>query len=105
MNDEVSLLIEKNIGTIVRYGQSKSNDKEFEKNLLKEQQLVYKHNRKRQLEEMFEEIVSSKRKKGDVRDNSEIFDDELNKSSQISSDKMIWPINVTPASAVIGKNS
>ncbi|XP_044744898.1 tRNA-splicing endonuclease subunit Sen34 [Coccinella septempunctata] len=95
MPEEVHLLLEKQIGKIVKYAQLKYNE-DFESNLLKEQKVVYMNNRRKQLIEMLNEIVASKRKKGDNREESEIFNEELSKSCEITNDKMIWPITSTP---------
>ncbi|XP_045460680.1 tRNA-splicing endonuclease subunit Sen34 isoform X1 [Harmonia axyridis] len=100
MPEEVTLLLAKEIGKVVNFIQSNDTTENFESNLLEEQRLVYKNNRKRQLEEMFTDIIASKRKKGDTREESEIFNEELNKSSQIPKDKMIWPITLTSLSSV-----
>lgn len=99
--EEAVLLMRKKLAKLVKYEDlSKEplpkeavdlNDK-FRKDLLDEERKVFKEIRKKQLEHMKHKIVQAKRKKGDLRSDQEILEEELNKSSLINEDNMIWPI-------------
>lgn len=97
--EEVLLLLDKNIARVVEVEYKKTNEnqrQEFENELLAEQQIIYKETRKRQLESMIDNIVEAKRRKGDLRSSEEIFNDELEKSSKVTTSNMVWPILLSP---------
>ncbi|XP_060522379.1 tRNA-splicing endonuclease subunit Sen34 [Cylas formicarius] len=93
--EEAFLLLNKNIATLqeIRYmKRDRERFKIFEQKLLEQQQIEYKQVRKVQLESLIDKIVQNRRKIGDLRSKEEIFEEELEKSSQINRDNMIWPI-------------
>lgn len=91
--EEVYLLILKKIGKVcsLRKNSVPISD-DFERNLIESEQKVYKQIREKQLKSIIDSIVEQKRKKGDTRTNEDIFSDELEKSSKINSNQMIWPL-------------
>ncbi|KAL3287422.1 hypothetical protein HHI36_001894 [Cryptolaemus montrouzieri] len=94
--EEVEFLLGKKIAKLVYFKAEQNYEDDYESNLLEEQILLYKNNRRKQLENMVDKIVASKRKRGDLRTESEILDDELEKSCQVNGSNMIWPISLMP---------
>ncbi|KAK9880522.1 hypothetical protein WA026_011761 [Henosepilachna vigintioctopunctata] len=98
--EEVVFLLENKIARLVEYNSLESDNDNFDVNLLEEQRQLYRSNRKRQLESIFHQIVSSKRSRGDTRTELEIFEHELDKSCKITGDNMIWPITLKPQNSI-----
>jgi tRNA-splicing endonuclease subunit Sen34 len=101
--EEVLLLIDKGIAKVVdrKFVDTPEVTKkyeEFENGLLAHEKVVYKNNRKRQLEVMIDAIVAAKRKRGDDRSSEEILNEELEKSCTVTKENMIWPTLLTPLS-------
>ncbi|GJQ79005.1 hypothetical protein Trydic_g166 [Trypoxylus dichotomus] len=65
---------------------------EFKEKLKSELKAVYKKVRKAQIENIIDKIVCGKRKRGDLRSEDDIFEEELNKSCVINDDTLLWPI-------------
>ncbi|XP_044269419.1 probable tRNA-splicing endonuclease subunit sen34 isoform X2 [Tribolium madens] len=101
--EEVLLLLDKKLAKLVDCqfnitSEMREKFEKFENDLLEEEKIKYKNNRKRQLESMMGDIVAAKRKRGDSRPPEEIFIEELEKSCKITRDIMIWPTFLTPLS-------
>lgn len=64
----------------------------FESELLDYQIVDYQKTRKVQLESVLDIIVEQKRINNDIRSKEEILEDEINKSSPVTKENMIWPI-------------
>lgn len=94
--EEAALLLENNLAKIYESCSSSANNAEsrkvFEDTLLKVQQKEYREIRKLQLESLIDKIIEKRRNLGDDRSKEDIFTEELDKSSQISWDNMVWPI-------------
>ncbi|XP_008199513.2 tRNA-splicing endonuclease subunit Sen34 [Tribolium castaneum] len=101
--EEVLLLLDKKLAKLIDSSvnitpEIRDKYEQFENVLLEEEKVMYKNNRKRQLESMIGDIVAAKRKRGDNRSVEEIFTEELEKSSKINREIMIWPTFLTPLS-------
>ncbi|KAG5878408.1 hypothetical protein JTB14_029681 [Gonioctena quinquepunctata] len=104
--EEAYLLIHKKIANVMTISKddngmpkTESNSKaikEYEDELFQAQVEEYKKCRKTQLENVIDEIVEKRRKVNDNRSADEILNDELEKSSIMSKDSMIWPILLAP---------
>lgn len=99
MPEEALLLINRNVAVLKEVITCNSDEKEgqkklemFEKDLLTYQTLEYKKSRRLQLESMIDKIVEQRRKLSDNRSTEEIFNEELEKSSIVTKDTIIWPI-------------
>lgn len=64
----------------------------FKEDLTAKLKETYREIRKKQIENFIDKIVEGKRKKGDDRCKEEIFEEELNKSSKLADDSVLWPI-------------
>ncbi|RZC32423.1 tRNA-splicing endonuclease subunit Sen34, partial [Asbolus verrucosus] len=99
--EEALLLVEKGVAKVIdqQYeytSEIKEKYEQFENELLAQQQVIYRNNRKRQLETMIDNIVAAKRKRGDDRPPEEILNEELEKSCKVTKENMIWPTLLTP---------
>lgn len=97
MPEEVSLLLNKEIITLVEYKKLFKNDandldvyNNLSKKLLEEEQKIYIESRKQQLECMKDKIILAKRNKGDLRSPEEIL--EESKKPLVNENNMLWPI-------------
>ncbi|XP_066145635.1 uncharacterized protein Tsen34 [Euwallacea fornicatus] len=94
--EEVLLLIDKELAEVVECHSTEIEDcksvEEFENALMQGQQQEYKKMRRAQLETLIDKIVQMRRKVGDHRTKAEIFNEELDKSSDITKANMLWPI-------------
>ena len=95
--EEALLLVDQELAQVINHDfdttpEDQKKHEQFEHQLLEEEKIIYRNRRKRQLEVMVDDIVAAKRKRGDTRSSEEIFNDELEKSSQITNQNMIWPI-------------
>ncbi|XP_066258447.1 uncharacterized protein Tsen34 [Euwallacea similis] len=94
--EEVLLLLDKELAEVVECQSTEIEDSKsveaFENALMQGQQHEYKEMRKAQLETLIDKIVEMRRKLGDHRTKAEIFNEELNKSSNITKENMLWPI-------------
>lgn len=72
--------------------QEKDSLKKYESELLEQQKIEYKKSRRIQLENMLDLIVEQKKKLNDTRSPEEIFNEELDKSTLVTDENMIWPI-------------
>lgn len=104
MPEEAHLVLTKQIGRVVKYTQNNFDPGEFETNLLEAQRVIYRENRKRKLEGMLDKIVAGKRRKGDFREETEILNEVVERSCQVTKENMIWPIPYIPFGATAGKN-
>nr|CAI5827725.1 unnamed protein product [Callosobruchus analis] len=96
--EEALLLTEKGIATMKSIHIEKSDlgeFKRFEEALLAAQAVEYKKTRKKQLESMIDKIVEGRKKNNDFRDAEVILNEELEKSSKVTSSNMLWPIWLT----------
>ncbi|KAJ8956680.1 hypothetical protein NQ318_014035 [Aromia moschata] len=101
--EEALLLVEKEIVTIkeitnYNFDPTFSAQKigELENHLLQSQTVEYKKCRKLQLESMIDKIVEKRRKMDDNRSPEDILNEELEKSSIVNKNNMIWPILMKP---------
>ncbi|KAJ8934015.1 hypothetical protein NQ314_013651 [Rhamnusium bicolor] len=101
--EEALLLLEKgivNIRQITDVNSDIHSDKQkfqqFENDLLESQIIEYKKSRRMQLESMIDKIVEKRRKINDNRSPEDILNEELEKSSLVTKNNMIWPILLTP---------
>lgn len=71
--------------------QDREKIENFRKELFNEEKIVYTKLRKEEVSSSLEKIIAGKRKHGDERSEDEILQEELDKSSTITEDAMIWP--------------
>lgn len=70
--------------------------------MLQEENLIYRDVRKQELQNTIEQIVKGKRKRGDDRPKEDILEEELQKSSVVQKEHMVWPIFTETSSAMKG---
>ncbi|ENN73949.1 hypothetical protein YQE_09451, partial [Dendroctonus ponderosae] len=96
MPEEALLLVEKELASIWENRNTASELPDpaanLEDSLLEAQQKEYRQLRKRQLLCLIDNIVEKRRSMGDHRSKEEILNDEINKSSTVTKENMIWPI-------------
>lgn len=110
--EEVYLLVNKGVATLVQYDKTDnppdSKDQEeqaqFEEKLLQEENLIYRGVRKQELQNTIKQIVKGKRKRGDDRPEEDILEDELQKSSVVNKEHMVWPVFTETCSVMKGMN-
>ncbi|KAK9745963.1 tRNA intron endonuclease, catalytic C-terminal domain [Popillia japonica] len=98
--EEAITLKRKGIANFVNYEKLKETPSDedykifskFKENLTEGLKSVYRKVRKNQIENVIDNIVRGKRKKGDTRSKDDIFEEELNKSCEINEDTLLWPI-------------
>lgn len=100
--EEAILLLEKAIVSIyevTNYNDSdlkKQEVTEFEDSLLQHEIFEYKKIRRAQLENVIDKIVERWRKVGSTSSREEILNEELEKSTSVNKNNMIWPILMQP---------
>lgn len=77
---------------IIKYEYKNSQIDKFETQMLEYQIADYKKTRKIQLENVIDMIMEQRRKNNDNRSKEEILKEELEKSSPVTKENMIWPI-------------
>lgn len=97
--EEVLVLLDKNVAVVRKIDNTKSaNDKqkheEFEANLLQCEINEYRKIRKEQLEGILDKIVENRRQNNDERTREEILEEELNKSTVVTKENMVWPVQM-----------
>lgn len=101
--EEVSLLVSKGIAKLMQYTnlQEQPTSEMIEQyhqlmtELLNEQKVVYKEQRKEDLNKIIDKIVAGKKRKhsdGNIGTKEEILEEELNKSCDITEQNMLVPI-------------
>lgn len=97
--EEALLLLEKGVVNIkeveqtnLNLGMSQGDLEQYQENLLQSQVVHYKKIRKKQLEGMIDKIVEKRRQRNDTRSAEDILTEELEKSTVITADTMLWPI-------------
>lgn len=101
--EEVSLLVSKGIAKLMKYTnlQEQPTSEMIEQyhqlmtELLNEQKVVYKEQRKEDLNKIIDKIVAGKKRKhsdGNIGTKEEILEEELNKSCDITEQNMLVPI-------------
>ncbi|XP_018566124.1 tRNA-splicing endonuclease subunit Sen34 [Anoplophora glabripennis] len=98
--EEATLLLNKEIVSVYEVTNYSSLEKDkiedFENNLLQHEIIEYKKIRRAQLESVIDKIVEKRRKTGDDSSPEEILNSELEKSTSVTKDNMIWPILMQP---------
>lgn len=96
MPEEALLLVEKELAGIWENRNTDTALPEpaanLEDSLLESQQKEYKEIRKNQLLSLIDNIVQKRRSMGDQRSKDEILNEEINRSSTVTKENMIWPI-------------
>lgn len=103
-------LVNNGIAKLVEYVKLNSSPTEqdienvtnFQKNLFDEEKLIYANLRKEEIKSSLAKIIAGKRKHGDERSEETILQDELQKSSVITDNTMIWPITTEPIKGMKG---
>lgn len=101
--EEVALLVSKGIAKLVQYSnlQEQPTSEMIEQyrqlmtELLNEQKVVYKEQRKEDLNKIIDKIVAGKKRKhsdGNMGTKEEILEEELNKSCDVTEQNMLVPI-------------
>lgn len=98
--EEVLLLIENDIAELIKYENITTTPtaeddtilNNLSQQLLEEEKTVYHRLRKEELERTVDKIILGKRKHGDERSREDILKNELNKSSNVTEETMVWPI-------------
>lgn len=94
--EEAILLLDKGLAEVVASDSANLNSNQpnpvFEEQMLHAEQAEYRQVRKAQLEVLIDKIVAKRRELGDQRSQDEILNEELEKSTHISKENMLWPI-------------
>ncbi|KAL1494085.1 hypothetical protein ABEB36_009738 [Hypothenemus hampei] len=96
--EESLLLLENGLAELCKSDShlvDKAANVDFEQSLLEAQQVEYRQARKAQLEIFIDEIVKKRRILGDTKSKEEILKEEIDKSSTVSKENMLWPIALT----------
>lgn len=93
--EEAILLLDKGLAEVIESDNNFNGihqNPAFEEHMLQAEQAEYRQVRKAQLEVLIDKIVAKRRELGDQRSQDEILNEELEKSTHISKENMLWPI-------------
>lgn len=111
--EEVIFLVKDGKAVLIKYpdlqspptNQYKEEIINFHNKLFCEEKKIYLNLRKDELNLTSKKIIAGKRKHGDTRSDTEILNAELQKSSIISENAIVWPTFIAPLDSIQGKNN